>query len=76
MKKYFDINKSALITLFLGIFLIGIIIIGLWGYGKYFCKGGKPVRNVPLPDVKAATFASACGQGDYINIAIKILTLK
>lgn len=77
MKKYFDINKSALATLILSVFLVGIIIIGLWKYGKYFCEGGKPVKNVPLPsDLKASNFVSACAKGDYINIAIEILTVK
>ncbi|MBI2031688.1 MAG: hypothetical protein HYT08_03680 [Candidatus Levybacteria bacterium] len=77
MKKYFDVNKSALITAILGAFLIGIIIFGLWGYGKYFCEGGKPVKNVPLPsDLKASDFSSACAQGDYINIAINVLTAQ
>jgi len=73
MKKYFDINKSALITLILSLFLIGVIIIGLWRYGKYFCEGGKPVRNVPLPSVNVNNFGTACAQGDYLNIAIRIL---
>ena len=75
MKKYFDLNRTTLITGILGAFLIAIILIGIWRYGKYFCEGGNPMKNIPLPgNIKIGTYASACAQGDYFNIAINILT--
>jgi len=64
-----------LITGILGAFLIGIIVVGIWRYGKYFCEGGSSKKNIPLPaNLKTSTYTSACAQGDYFSIAINILT--
>ena len=64
-----------LTTGILSAFLIGIILVGIWRYGKYVCEGGSPMKNIPLPsNMKAGTYTLACAHGDYLNIAINILT--